>query len=48
MNNLEWIPFPLVASMIVGELLIVPMLGWWPLIGVTAAIVSAVWFVQKL
>ena len=48
MKDAESISFPVAASMIVGAVLSVPILGWWPLVGVGAAIASAVWFVRKL
>ena len=37
MDFLESIPFPFVACMVGGALLMVPMFGWWPLLGVIAA-----------
>jgi hypothetical protein len=48
LNALEYLPFPLVASMVVGALLIVPVLGWWPLVGIIAAIISSTVFIAKL
>ena len=48
MKNLESISFPVAASLVVGAVLSVPMIGWWPLVGAGAAITSAVWLVGKL
>lgn len=48
MDNKESIPFPLATAMVVGALVSVPVLGWWPLVGVAAAVGSAAWFITKL
>jgi hypothetical protein len=34
--------------MLVGALVSVPILGWWPLVGIVAAVGSAVWITSKL
>jgi hypothetical protein len=48
LDFLEHIPFPFVACMVGGALLMVPMFGWWPLLGVIAAVVSSMVVVAKL
>ncbi len=48
MKNVESISFPVAVSLVVGAVLSVPILGWWPLVGVGTAIGSALWFVGKL
>jgi hypothetical protein len=47
-NDGDLVSFPLAAALLAGALGSVPMLGWWPMMGVVAAIAVAAWFNQKL
>ena len=38
----------LVAAMLIGGLAVVPILGWWPLVGIIAAIGTSLYIVRRL
>ncbi len=48
MQSFEQFPFSMAAAMLVAGVLLVPMLGWWPMAAIIAAIISAAILLTKL